>query len=144
VVLLAVIGFSASWIHNAQLEKQLDKQVHERYSQLMPNQPWYGNATARRMIRSRLSRAGQSGSNTDLLSLLSALSSAAPDKLKIESLNYRGDTLQIHLHVPDVSSLESMRSTISSQSHLPVTIRSANQTDDGVDGALSIGTGARS
>lgn len=144
VVLLAIIGFSASWIHNAQLEKQLDKQVQERFSQLMPNQPWYGNSTARRMIRTRLSRAGQSGGSMDLLSLLSALSSAAPNKLRIESLSYQGNTLQIRLHVPDVSSLESMRSTISSQSRLPVTIRSANQTDSGVDGALSIGLGARS
>lgn len=95
VILLAVVGFSASWIHNARVESRLDKRVQQRYAQLFPNQPWYGNSTTHRMIRSRLKEGRGSGNNTELLPLLSALASAAPEKVRIESLSYQGGTLQI-------------------------------------------------
>ncbi|MDN5864282.1 MAG: type II secretion system protein GspL [Gammaproteobacteria bacterium] len=143
VVLLAIVGFSASWVHNAQFDARLDRQVRQLYSQLFPNQEWYGNSTTRRLIRARLSNA-DGGHENDLLSLLAVLASAAPDNVNIESLSYQAGSLQIRLHAPDVASLDAIRSAISTKSRVPVKIRSVNQTSEGVNGALTLGAGAGS
>lgn len=143
VVLLAVVGFAASWVQNSQADKRLDRLVRQRYHQLLPDQPWFDNATARRMIRQRLQQnAGNSGS--DLLSMLAALAAANTGNVTIESLSYQAGALQVRLHAPDVASLEALRSAIASHSGLPVSIHSANQTSSGVEGGIVIGAGASS
>ncbi|MGH8160972.1 MAG: type II secretion system protein GspL, partial [Gammaproteobacteria bacterium] len=144
VVLLAVIGFAASWIHDSSADNALDQQVRQRFHQLMPNQPWQGNYTARRLIQRRLSGAANAGDEHGLLPLLASLAAANPDSIRIESLDFHSGTLQIRLHATDVSQLEALRSALATKSRLAVTIRSANQTDSGVEGALTVGTGARS
>ncbi|MGH8273740.1 MAG: type II secretion system protein GspL [Gammaproteobacteria bacterium] len=144
VILLAVIGFAASWIQNAQADQALQKKLHQRFHQLMPNQPWPGKYQARRLIRRSLSGEANAGSADELLPLLTALAGANSGAITIESLNYRAGTLQIRLHAPDVSSLNALRSALATKSRLAVTIRSANQTDSGVEGALSVGKGAGS
>ncbi|MGH8225383.1 MAG: type II secretion system protein GspL [Gammaproteobacteria bacterium] len=143
VVVLALIGFVASWVQNSQADKKLNQLVQQRYHQLLPGQPWFGNATARRMVQRQLQQNAGGGGN-DLLSMLAALAAANPGNVTIESLDYRSGALQIRLHAPDVASLEALRAAIASHSGLPVSIHSANQTSSGVEGGLIVGAGASS
>lgn len=144
VVVLAIVGFSASWVHNAQAERHLNTRVHRLYSQLFPEQPWFGNATTRRLIRTRLTQPAGASNKNGLLSLLAVLAAAAPDDVNIESLTYQSGTLQIRVHAANVSSLDTLVSTISGDGRVAVQIRSTHQTGAGVEGALILGAGARS
>ncbi len=143
VVVLALIGFATSWVQNSQADKKLDQLVQQRYHQLLPGQPWFGNATARRQVAQRL-RQNAGGNGDDLLSMLAALAAADTGTVTIESLTYQAGALQVRLHAPDVASLEALRAAIANHSGLPVSIHSANQTNSGVEGGLIIGAGATS
>jgi general secretion pathway protein L len=144
VILLAIAGFAASWVQNARADQSLHHTLRQRFHQLVPDQPWQSQYETRNIIRQRLSGASNTRNANGLLPLLASLAGADADSIRIESLSYQAGTLQVRIHATDVKGLEALRSAIATKSHLPVTIRSANQTSSGVEGALTIGKGARS
>lgn len=141
VLMLAITGFAAGWVQSAHADAALLRTIRTRFHQLLPGAPWIDESTARAQLRQRLQRSAASGTGHDqLLSLLDAVAGAADSKVELESLSYRAGTLQLQIHAPTVSVLDQFRAAVSRRG-VGATLRAANQTRSGVEGALVISAG---
>ncbi len=146
VILLGLAAFGASWYQASRARGALAQQIRTRYQQILPQAGWQDESTARHEINALLRTHGGNTSHTGLLSLLETVSQAAQSTsdIKIESINYQDNQLELHVHAPTVAALDDLRGELR-RAGAETSVRSANQTASGVEGSLMIhaGGGAR-
>jgi len=109
VALLFIGGHAATWWQQSRAEKALDAQIAEIFAQALPGQRV---VDARAQMQGALGSAGAAGGG--LLSAMSALAQAMAQApaARIESVSYRGDTLELNLTAPTVESLDGIKQGI--------------------------------
>lgn len=137
VVVLALAGFIAGWIQAAQADAALHGEIRARFHQVLPAAGWVDESTARAQITQRLQQSEGGGQQGDLLTLLGRVAQADHGDVEIEALSYQSGSLQVQVHAAAVSTLDDFRSAIA-RGGVSATLRSANQTQSGVDGALVV------
>lgn len=141
VVLLALAGFVAGWVQAAHANAALQREIRTRFHAVLPGAAWIDESTARAQVTQRLQQnAGSGARRGDLLRLLETLAAAGRDGIEVQSLSFSSGSLQVQVHAPQVSTLDEFRAAIARHG-VSATLRSANQTKSGVDGALVISAG---
>jgi len=150
-VLLVIIAFAlhlvvtgARWWQLKRQETKLDQQIAATYTQGIADGPAVNPAQARRSFEARLAALQSSGTTSQLLLTLSALSDAVSKASgsQVSDLSYRENILNVRMLVPNVEALEQVRKQITSHG-LTADIQSANPHDKQIEGRLQIkSTGA--
>ena len=118
-------------------EKQVDAQISQVFGQVLPGQKM---VNAREQIEGVLRRGG--GGSAALLPVVSALAQAVSGTptARVESLNFRGDALELHLTAPTVEAIDGIKQAMS-RSGVQVELQSATPKGDVVVGRLQVKLG---
>ncbi len=145
VILLGLAAFGVNWYQASHARSALAKQIRTRYQQILPQDGWQDESTARHEINALLRNQGGNTSQTGLLSLLDAVAQATRSNsgIKIESMNYQNSQLELRVHAPTVAELDDLRGKLG-KTGVRTSVRSANQTASGVEGSLMINAGGGS
>ncbi|HEB85516.1 MAG TPA: type II secretion system protein GspL [Gammaproteobacteria bacterium] len=139
---LLVIGLAANIIQYYSLQaknKELERNIIATFRQAFPEVKRVVNPQAQ--MRHHLSRLR--GSNKQGLSFAEMLSTIAPlakstKGLKIQNLHYQKGQMELQIELPDLQTLESFKQTLSSRTPWKVELKSANSTDNKVQGRMVI------
>ncbi len=139
---LLVIGLAANIIQYYSLQaknKELERNIIATFRQAFPEVKRVVNPQAQ--MRHHLSRLR--GSNKQGLSFAEMLSTIAPlaksmKGLKIQNLHYQKGKMELQIELPDLQTLESFKQTLSSRTPWKVELKSANSTDNKVQGRMVI------
>lgn len=137
LVFLVSQGFSLWQMHRA--EKQVDAQIAAAFSQALPGQKM---VNAREQLEGILRRGG-GGGGAALLPAVTALAQAvagAPTA-HLESLNFRGDALELRLVAPTVEAIDGIKQSMS-RGGMQVELQSATPRGEVVEGRLQVKLGA--
>ncbi|HEX7047503.1 MAG TPA: type II secretion system protein GspL [Gammaproteobacteria bacterium] len=63
------------------------------------------------------------------------------ENARLNGFNFRNDTFEMSVTVPNATTLESLRDALAERAGQPVEVQSANSTDDGLEGRLLIADG---
>jgi general secretion pathway protein L len=138
-VLLAFVaqqGF-AIW-QLSRIEKQLDAEIAEVFSQALPGQP---------IVDARAQMEGLLGAGTrapgTLLPAVAVLASAVAEvpNARIEALSFRGDALDLRLVAPSVEALDGIKQAIA-RNGVNAELQSATPRGEVVEGRLQLRLGA--
>ena len=97
-------------------------------------------ATCEAEVRRRLAPVDEIG-GTAFLTVLDAVTQAWNQDTRLETLSYRGGTMDLRIVAANVSVLDELARNVSSGNSLQASIQSANPTTDGILGRLQIGGG---
>lgn len=140
--LLLMIGLAANIIQYYSLQtknKILKQDIIATFRQAFPEIKRVVNPQAQ--MRHHLSRLR--GSNKQSISFAKMLSTIGPlakniKGLKIQNLHYQKGQMELLLELPDLQSLENFKQTLSSRTSWKVELKSANSTDNKVQGRMLI------
>ena len=137
VTLLFVGGQAATWWQQHRAEKALDAQIAEIFAQALPGQPV---VDPRAQMQGALGGAGAAGGG--MLPALSVLARAIAQTpaARIESMSFRGDSLELHLTVPTIESLDGIKQAMNGEG-LAAEIQSATPRGEVVTGRLQVRLG---
>jgi len=112
LVLLHVVGKTAQLQLLKRLEHQVDASIRDTYHSAMPGDAGVGDA--RHRMEQRLSMArGAGGGLLPALQALAQARDAAPGT-SVQSLNYKGGSLEMKLSAPDATSLDKLSQSLRS------------------------------
>ncbi|NOZ37051.1 MAG: type II secretion system protein GspL [Gammaproteobacteria bacterium] len=140
--LLLVIGLATNIIQYYSLQtknKMLKQDIISTFRQAFPEIKRVVNPQAQ--MRHHLSRLR--GSNKQSISFAKMLATIGPlakniKGLKIQNLHYQKGQMELLLELPDLQSLEKFKQTLSSRTPWKVELKSANSTDNKVQGRMLI------
>jgi general secretion pathway protein L len=137
VALLFFVNQGLSWWQDHRVEKALDAQIAQVFSEVLPNQPI---VDPRAQIQGVL--GGRAATGGGLLPVLSALAEAIAQtpSAKIESMSFRGNALELRLTAPTVESLDGIKQSIS-RNGISAELQSATPRGGVVEGRLQLKLG---
>ena len=120
-------------------EKQLDAQIHELATQIMPGLSATDTRDARRQFEARLGVLKQGGGRSDLLSSLATLRDALAQNsdARVEALFYRTQTLDLRVTAANVDALGKIQQAATA-SGFATQIQSVTPRDNKVEGRLQL------
>ncbi len=142
LVLLLLTGLAANIIQYYSLQaknRQLEQEIITTFRQAFPEIKRVVNPQAQ--MRHHLSRLR--GSNKQGPSFAKMLATIAPlakgvKGLKIQNLRYQKGQMELLIELPDLQTLERFKQTLSSRSPWNVELKSANSTENKVQGRMLI------
>ncbi len=140
--LLLVIGLATNIIQYYSLQaknKALKQEIISTFQQAFPEIKRVVNPQAQ--MRHHLSRLrGNSKQNISFAKMLAGIGPLAKNVkgLKIQNLHYQKGQMELLLELPDLQTLESFKQTLSSRTPWKVELKSANSTDNKVQGRMLI------
>jgi general secretion pathway protein L len=136
VAFLVQQGFALWQLSRA--EKQLDAEIAELFSQVLPGQPI---VDARAQMEGLLGAGGRAKGT--LLPAVAVLASAVAEvpNARIEALSYRGNALDLRLVAPTVEALDGIKQAVG-RSGVEAELQSATPRGEVVEGRLQLRPGA--
>jgi general secretion pathway protein L len=137
-LLIVHVAAQALQLHQAkQQTAELDSQIAELYSQIMPAEPLQD---ARRQMQARLDRIRHSGPGPQYflrtLQTLSGALAASPNTV-IDALSYREQSLDLRVTAPSLAALSQISQFVGKQG-LTAEIQSSNPVANGVEAHMQV------
>lgn len=136
--LVFIVAQGVALWQTTRAERQVDAQIAEVFKQALPGQKM---VNAREQIEGVLRRGGAGGAA--LLPAVTALAQAvagAPTT-RVESLNFRGDAVELRVVAPTVEAIDGIKQSMS-RNGVQVEMQSATPRGQDVEGRLSVKLGA--
>jgi len=136
---LNLVVTGTRWIQLKRQEAKLDQQIAETFTQGMPGVTNAAPAQARRTFESRLLALQSTGTNSQLLQTLSALSDAVSKtpNSEVQDISYQENIVNLRVLTASVDSLDQIRKLVAAHG-LSTDIQSANPRDNRIEGRLQI------
>lgn len=149
IVLLAVclvLGLVQQGVSYIRLKREagaLDTQVTQLFNQAMPGSRQVAGAERSRMqsLLTQLQGGGNAGSLLSLLSDLGGAMAANPS-IQVIAVDYRSGTLEAQLQASDIGGLDALKTALSKQNGLTVTLDSVSAAGSQVTGRIALSGGA--
>jgi general secretion pathway protein L len=138
LLLVFLVGQATSLWQTWRTEKQVDAQIAQVFNGVLPGQKV---VNAREQIEGVLRRGGAGGAS--LLPTVTALAQAVAGTptARVESLNYRGDAVELRLVAPTVEAIDGIKQAMS-RNGVQVELQSATPRGAVVEGRLQVKLGS--
>lgn len=142
-LLLGLVQQGLSYVRLKREAGALDAQVTQLFSQAMPGSRQVAGAERSRMqsLLAQLQGGGNAGSLLSLLSDLAGAMAASPS-IQVIAVDYRNGTLEAQLQAGDIGALDALKTALSRQNGLTVTLDSVSAAGSQVTGRLALSGGA--
>lgn len=135
-VLVFLGGQALSLYKLSRAEKQLDAQIAELFSQVLPGQPV---VDPRAQIQGVIGSGATQGALLPAMSALAQALSKAP-AARVESMSYRGNALELRLVAPNVEALDAIKQGMT-RDGITAELQSATPRGDAHEGRLQVRLG---
>jgi general secretion pathway protein L len=141
LLLLVLAGRTYEYYRLQDQNRQLAQRIEQVFRQAFPEVKRIVNPRAQ--MRHRLARlAGKTGAaDTGFVELLARIAPPMSQTrgLQLQTLRYQSGRLDVQLEVKDLQTLEELRNRLAATGNLKVELKSANASDNKVQGRLLIG-----
>jgi general secretion pathway protein L len=139
LVVASAVQAASLWRLSA-VEAELDAALEVSLKQVFPGSQRINDPRRELDILLQGMRGQSTGSSSRFLDTVVALGAVLPtmENSRVEAASYRNQALDLRIKLPDVTTLDQLVKKMEAQGDFKVTIQSANQRSDGIEGRIEI------